>query len=411
MLLIGACQPPSPSEPVLLVVSAPDEALLSRRTEVAQSLRTIAAGHLSLVASDVAERAMTAEGGGEKRDTNLVRARILVNRAEEKFRELDDEEALDLIAKATADLASVHQEKGAIPLLARAHFLAGAIYLARDRVGAAKNRLQRALDLDPEIAPERHKFAPRVLTELAALKSQQSVRPVGRLEVRLRNDGTRGEVYVDGQLRGRTPLVLDAVGEGRHLLMVKAPGFRSFVGSFSITGNRGHLERVNLVKDRELSQIVTLPKRLARGDDPSEVLSLLAQRAGVSRSVLAVLNLSSARTESGAPAIGVTIHVPGAGTGHAPAATPEALKAALLQALACESSGPTPARTAPDLLGAPLVSTSRPSPVPAPTPWYERPWFWGTAAFVTLAVAGGLVAARAANGPPEAVEITLIPRP
>lgn len=365
---------------------------------------------MSLVATDVAERAMTAEGGGDKRDQNLVRARILVKRAEEKFRELDDEEALDLIAKATADLASVHQKKGTIALLARAHFLAGAIYLARDRVGAAKNRLQRALDLNPDISPARHKFAPRVLSELAALRSQQSVRPVGRLKVQLQNEGVAGEVYVDGQRRGKTPLVLDAVGEGRHLLSVRAPGFRSFVGSFSINANREHVERVHLVRDRELSQIATLPEKLARGEDPSQVLALLARRAGVSRAVLAVLGLSSARTPTGAPALGVTIHIPGAGTAHAPTVTPDALKDALNRALACEPSGPTRNRLAPDLLGVTAASTS-PSPVPEPTPWYDRPWFWGTVAFVTLAVAGGVVAARAANGPPEAVEITLIPRP
>jgi hypothetical protein len=140
-LVLAACEPPAANEPVLLVVGAADPALLSRRATIEDALRAAAKGRLTFVSKESAARAIEAEGGQSERQATLVTARVLVQRADERFRELDDEEALELIAKATGSLASVHQEEGAIELLARAHLLAAAIYLARDRAPAAKNRM------------------------------------------------------------------------------------------------------------------------------------------------------------------------------------------------------------------------------------------------------------------------------
>src|SRR5688572_8741537 len=142
-LLFGACEPPKPTEPVLLVVGAADEALLAKRSQIEEKLRAVSAGLITFVSAEASQRAIQAEGGQAERQESLVKARVLLQRAEEQFRELDDEEALDLIAKATGSLASIHQEAGAVELMARSHLLAAAIYLARDRIPAAKNRLQR----------------------------------------------------------------------------------------------------------------------------------------------------------------------------------------------------------------------------------------------------------------------------
>jgi hypothetical protein len=53
----------------------------------------------------------------------------------------------------------------------------------------------------------------------------------------------------------------------------------------------------------------------------------------------------------------------------------------------------------------------RPAPVPEEKAWWNRPWFWGVAAGVVLLAAGSVIVARAAQGPPEVVEFTLVPRP
>lgn len=410
LALLVSCTPPGASAPILFAVSATDEALLAKRGDADAVLREAAKGLLSPVPVEVARRALEAEGGARSRESILVQARVLVQRAEERFRELDDAEALDLIAKATANLASVHQEAGAIELLARAHLLAGAIYLARERVPAARSRLQRALDLDPNLSPPRDRYAPRVLTELAAIASAQNVRGIGRLEVVVLTKNVRGEVFIDGRLAGATPLTLDAIGEGRHLIRVAAPGYESYVGSFSIAAGREHVERVNLGVDREIAEIAALPDALRLRKDPSPTLALLARRADADRTILAVISLSSARRIDGAPGIGVSIVIPGAGTAHAPAAEVAPVRAALERALRCDATGPAPDALAPYLWASGGVDL-HPRPVPDGDPVWTRPWFWATFAVATLAIAGGFVVARTLGGPPEEVTVTLIPRP
>jgi hypothetical protein len=407
---MGACEPPSSTDPVLLVVGSSDPALFVRKAEIEEKLRRVAEGRLAFVPTDVAERAIRGEGGQTDREQTLVKARVLVQRAEEQFRELNDEPALDLIAKATANLASVHQEEGAVELLARAHLLAAAIYLARDRLPAAKNRLQRALDLDPKLQPDPHRFSPRVLTELAALRAAESARPVGALEVRLRNESLAASVFVDGRHRGETPLVLDAIGEGRHLLRVWAPGYQSYIASIAVAGARRRIERVNLTPDREIREIIELPRKLRGGGDPSPTLALLAKRAEVERAILASLVLSDARTTSGEAAIGVELFIPEAGRAFASTSDEATIRGALERALACDDSGPKPSDRAPSSIGMGGVIV-RPAPVPEERAWWNQPWFFGVAAAVVLVAAGGVIAARAAQGPPEVVEVTLIPRP
>jgi hypothetical protein len=250
-----------------------------------------------------------------------------------------------------------------------------------------------------------------VLTELAALRAAEPSRATGSLEVRLLNERIRASVYVDGRLRGTTPLRLDAIGEGRHLLRVSAPGYQSYIASMSITGARARVERVNLVADEELREIAALPVKLRRGEDPSATLALLAKRAEVEHAMLASLVLSDARTIEGRAAVGVELFIPRAGRSFAPTEDDVAIRAALARALACDDSGPKPPPLAPSSLGLGDVGVVRPAPVPEETSWWNRPWFFGVAAAVVLVAAGSVVIARAAQGPPEVVEVTLIPRP
>jgi hypothetical protein len=101
--------------------------------------------------------------------------------------------------------------------------------------------------------------------------------------------------------------------------------------------------------------------------------------------------------------------VSGRGSGFAPDGSAPALAAALDDALACRRA-PWPALVAPALPGLPaLQAASR--PVPSPAPWWRAPWVWALAAGLAVGAAGALVAARASAGPPDAVSLTLVPRP
>lgn len=401
------CERPRAEDPVVLLVVARDPALDDRAADVERAVRNAAAGRLRLLPASATIEALTAEGGREERERAVIDARIVLDRAEEKFRELDDEEALNLIARATTQLSAVHHAAGAIEQLSRAHLLAGAIYLARGRADAARQRLQRALDLDPGLSPPRDRFSPEVLAEIAGVRASQTTRATGRLIVR--SGSIRASVFIDGHRAGETPLELDAVGTGNHLLRVYAAGHSSAISSIQLGPNEEELVEVTLLGDPEQALIESLRSRA--GSVELEAMKLFAQRASAERTLLATVELADETTASGTATIAVTLDLERTGTAIAKTIAAQDVGAALDRALACAHEQRARDRLAPSLIGRAEARTTPLAPVPPPTTLADQPWFWGAVFVATLAAASAFVIARSAGGPPDAVEVTLIPRP
>lgn len=407
-LLVG-CLPPSPQADVVLVVQAGDPALQKHQKVVEARLRHLADGRLKLRASDRTRALLMEEGGRQDRENRIVEAKSLVQRAEERFRELDDEQALSLLVRAIARVTPAHQHPEAIELLAQAHLVAGAIFLARSRVDAARQRLQRALDFKPDISPPRHRFSPEVLAELAAVRDTQPIRPTGRLEVRTRPE-VPAKVFIDGRFESMSPAILQNVGAGPHTVRVSADGFRSHIVSVSIEPGGGSTLVAPLFRDPERQEIDRLAGHLRTDTSPDDILKLIAERAHAEHVLLAEPELATELTSLGTATIAVNLMMPGVGRTRSPDLAEAHIKDAFHRLLACEqmlkiSSGPAVA-----ILGAPLLrNTVR--PIPEPTPWWQRSWFWAVCAIATVGLAGVGVATRMGRGPPEAVRVVLVPRP
>ncbi|MCK6552091.1 PEGA domain-containing protein, partial [Myxococcota bacterium] len=333
----AACPPERPGARTVLLVLARDPALDRHAADVERAVRRAAAERLALLGTEATTRALSIEGGADERERAVVEARVVLARAEDRFRELDDEEALGLIAKVTTKLGSVHQEPDAIAMLTRAHLLAGAIFLARGRIDAARQRLQRALDLDPALSPPRDRFAPEVLAELAAVRASAALRPVGRLEVRTSTPGA--DVFVDGHAIGATPLVIDAVPAGNHLLRISAPGRTSHVETIAIAPEAPRIVAVELADDPELGAIAGLRAALARDEDPKSVLALVARRAGADEAMLASFALSPELSATGTATIGVALELSSRGRAWSPSLDRAALGRALDAARRCDEEG------------------------------------------------------------------------
>lgn len=410
VLLAGACPTLSPQTPVVLAVSSADPELRAQQPSVQRKLRNLLDQRVKLVALDDTLRALSAEGGVQAREARVLEARVRLEQAEARFKELDDVAALTAVAEITTRLVSVHQDPEAIRLLARAHLLAAAIYLARDAREAVQARLYRALDLQPNLQVPRDRFDPRLIAELAAAEQSRGLRPTGRLEVRVSKPWLGTMVYVDGQPQGPAPLRLDALPAGPHLLRVSADGAHSELASLRIIAGETVHREVHLRVDPERQAMDRLAQGLRAEDQaPKARLSQLARRAQADHAIVAELLLAPQLSATGSATVAVRLWSSTGGTGWAPDASLASLSAAISGALGCEPT-PWPARLAPPLLGldAPLAGAV---PVPAPQAWWQAPWVWAVTAGVVLGAAGALVAARASSGPPESLSITLVPRP
>ncbi|MCB9647022.1 MAG: PEGA domain-containing protein [Deltaproteobacteria bacterium] len=403
LALAAACPPIAPEARVAVVVRAPDPGLSAAVPAVERRLRAVAAERLTLASEEATLRALSAEGGARARDQALVTAKAQLAQAEARFKELDDEGALARITEVTTKLVPVHQAEGATALLAEAHLLAAAVYLARGQLDAVQVRLQRALDLAPDLVAPRHRFDPRLAAELAAAKDARGLRATGRLEVVVPPEGPGGMVFLDGHPVGPAPLVLDAVPAGRHLLRISAQGYASQLRSLDVPAADTRTVEARLAPDPEHHVLARL------GTDAPEATALLVRRAGVEHALVAEVVLAPRLGPAATGTVAVRLVLSDRGAGYAPDASPEALAAALDAALACAPPA-WPALLAPALPG-PIPSRASAEVVPGGSAWWRAPWVWAVAAGVVLGAAGALVAAKASAGPPDAVSLTLIPRP
>ncbi len=401
-ILLLSCVPLSSNESVLLWFRRPDPALAEIATKTEPILRAAAQGRFQLRPHADTLMALTVESGAEQRQAAIAEARALLLRAEERFRELEDEEALELVARATTVLVPAQGEPEALHLSAQAHVLGATAFLARDRIDAARQRLGRAWDLDPDLEAK-VRSSPRVAAELAAVRALAEARPVGRLEVQATSQGNAldANVFLDGRHLGLTPLNDDAVPDGRHLLRIRAPGHLSHMGTVEIIAGQTTQLNVALTPDPEIVALRKLEPELA-----PELLALLAARGQASRVLVAELRLGPQRNAYGLAEPVLWLWLPNGPMTLAPL-SPKALGDAFDRLSRCESLEPQgPQAYAPALALTPAALS------PAqPTHWWRSAWLWGLIATVAVASGVALVSAQASNGPPEAARVTLIPRP
>ena len=411
---------PAVDGPVLLIVTAADPHLRAESSAVEARIRKIASPQLQWLPAAVAHRALTAEGGAAERAKSVLQARLRLARAVEKFRELEDSAALTLVADVTASLSAVSQSPGAIELLAEAHLLAGAVFLARGRIDAAQARLRRALQLRPTIEAPPTRYAPRVRAELAALRGDPG--PVGRLEIVLSEPAPKAGVFVDGRQRsgtvepplqsrpaGTDRIIVEDLPRGRHLVRISAAGQRSFHTTVNVVASQTTRLEARLTPDPEVAQIAQVGRWLTDDEGRRSTLDLLRVRADASAVVLAELKLSDRRGPTATATRAVVLRLNDERPPQTVSLRPADLARGVTALLACHAG------IAPPDLAPPLTEWTPPEIEPtkfeAAPAWWTKPWVWAVFAVVVVGTAGALTAARNAEGPPEEVEITLVPRP
>ncbi len=404
MLLVGAC--PEPTGPTLLVVTSADPRLQREASPAEGQVRAVVGDRLSLLSVAEARQALVGEGGRAERQRSVLEARVRLERAFERFRELEATAALDLTAQVTAQLSAASQSPGAIGMMAEAHLLAGAIFLARGRVDAAQARLRRALQLAPDIRAPPTRYAPRVRAELAALRGDPG--PRSTLVVELIEPAPDAEVFVDGRPVGRAPLRLIDLPAGRHLVRITAPERQSFHTTIQLTPTRSAVVRARLPVDPEVAQIADVKSWLGVPEARREVMALLARRAESDSVLLAELRIGGVRDATATATRAVVLRLDERPAQRVPLTRLD-VEAGIQALLQCAPER-NPSTLAPALLPWPAPKTAT-RPMVEPPPWWTKPWVWAAFAVIAVGAAGAVAAARNAEGPPDSVDITLIPRP
>lgn len=402
--LASSCQPLSPDEKLMLWVRAVEPRFegdeLLARALIADALPT------ELVGLSTARRALEAEAGWRSRRDAVDTAELQIIAAERSFAELEDERALDLIASATPMLVAAQREPGAMEFLARAHLLAGAIFVARGHVDAAARRLGRALDIQPDLEPDANL---RLLGLLEAVQTQQAHRLTGQLAIELSSTATVAEIYLDGHRWGTAPGLLKDIPEGRHLFRASAPGYRSYLGTVAIVAEETVRMPVRLAEDDVLAGIEGAAHRVSVGSSVDDAQAALTRRAEADRALIVAVTAGTARTAEGGLAPALVLDLEDGPRARMSELTRAAAQRAIDALGRCDIPEPPALSLAPPLPAAPVHPTSillKPSPEPA-----IPAWAWVGAATLVLGAAAAVAIAHGASAEPDHVSVTLVPRP
>jgi hypothetical protein len=299
-----------------------------------------------------------------------VAVRANLDHADDAYREGRFDDAL---LELSAALGTVHEYPalpGAAASAREAHLLAAKIAWARADSSAAELALGDALRLDPEAQLSASEAAPELVTRYLELQAQLLAgRDHGWIQptITLAEAGTEGPRAGDPIVEIEIDAVpgLRPVPPGEHLIVVYRDGHDPAAAWLDV------------------SHTWVLPPAKPRlADDPDRTIAEVCDVLGLDVLVLA---------ERRDALVGLQAHRCDVGFGPVWAGPPEQLADGVALAL----GGPFDISTL-TLAGEwPAVTLMPPTTAPivdAPRPWFRRGWVWGTAAGVTAAIVGGIVA-------------------
>ncbi|MCE9625042.1 MAG: PEGA domain-containing protein, partial [Deltaproteobacteria bacterium] len=148
-------------------------------------------------------------------------------------------------------------------LLTDAYLMLGNIHLGNNDPRRAQEAFQEAVRLDPERHVTERQYPPKTVS-LFEKSREDYLKRAKSSSLEVQTSPSKADVYLNGSLKGQTPLKIERWSTGEHFLIVKAPGYRV------------HAQKLNLKSDSVEPKIV-----LEKISDPT-----------VNRHGLTVTNLS-----------------------------------------------------------------------------------------------------------------------
>lgn len=155
---------------------------------------------------------------------------------------LDDAEAALRSSIKNGEAAAAGLEK--LDDLADAHAALAAVLHLKHKEDDAKDALAEALSLKPTYRPDAKLAAGPVGELLRTVKREAA--DIHRGSISAFSTPTGGRVFLDGEVRGYTPLTIDRIPVGKHLVRMERPGYQNFGQAIEVTSTeevavKGHL--------------------------------------------------------------------------------------------------------------------------------------------------------------------------
>jgi hypothetical protein len=145
--------------------------------------------------------------------------------------------------------------------LAAIHLELAKVLLVHGERGAAIDQILTCLHLDPAWSPDPGRFPPE-LRALHAKLSKAGARPKGELRIESVPEGA--SVQLDGRQQASTPVEWQGVSAGPHYIIVTRDGFRTHVGTVTVTPEQKTSRKVQLTPGTAAERAAAALRQLSR---------------------------------------------------------------------------------------------------------------------------------------------------
>lgn len=155
------------------------------------------------------------EDGGISTNTDELLAK-----AKDSYYRFNYIEAKSLVQRAISDI----QKSGSVfdygKSLIDAYLVLGIILRSMGNIGEARQAFREALRLDPEFKLDSRAFPPSMVNVFEGVRESEKIRPRGNLRVESRP--RVADVYLNGVMKGVTPVTINNLPTGTHYVKISA---------------------------------------------------------------------------------------------------------------------------------------------------------------------------------------------
>ena len=224
---------PAESQPAYVVTASMEEEVDGFAARVGAAARA-ALRTLDVVDSRNADQAFLGYSDADREA--LAEGARLLEEGRQAYLELELEAAIERLEMSIAAFdrgaAAMEDTSG----LGEALMYLGASQVFARRTRDARTTFQRLHVQMPQIQPDEDTFNPEVVSRYEASRPRDASAPSGSISID--SDPPGAIAYVDGVARGVTPLVVEELVAGEHVVRMSSPGSLSFIERTGVSRGR-----------------------------------------------------------------------------------------------------------------------------------------------------------------------------
>lgn len=196
-----------------------------------------------------------------------AKAEELYNKAFKRYDNLDLPGAIETAEKAIEKIEMGAAYVDDLTLAVKLLHLVGACHTLNGDLNSASTAFLRAYAINPVMEPDTQIYPPDIIDVFDAVG--QGAGQVGTGSISVKSKPKGASVYLDGMPMGATPVTIDNIIIGKHIIRLSKPGYRFFGSVLTVENGKSKSLSAKLQAipgvSRVLSEIDNLPGLLPKG--------------------------------------------------------------------------------------------------------------------------------------------------